>query len=280
MRILGIVASSILKRITDTFNRTTSGSLGTASSGALWEAIRGTWFSNGTQAQSNGTASDYPIAVVNLGQFDATTSASISSGTGVAFWVSDANSWWSSTSFNTSTDTPYSYSYACGTYSSFTFQASWLCNGVATASGGSYSTAYIGSCGALLSSISPGCSYNIGNFSCSGSVGTSTDYCTASGVNTSYNYYLRLSKSVAGTVTPNVVSDVSLASQPAAIKVITSGNLITAQAYSNTALTAPMGSSISTTQSSPTKGGKVGIIKAPTSYDQQSTVDDFSATGA
>ena len=279
MRVLGIVASSILKRITDTFNRTTSGSLGTTSSGAVWEAIRGVWFSNGSQAQSDGTASDYPIAAVNLGQANAITSASISSGTGVAFWVSDANSWWSSTSFNTRTDTPYSYSFPCGPLISFfNFQASYTCNGFSTGSGGKYYASYIGSCDALYNSILPGCSYNVENFSCSGYLSSEQDTCSGGGVNTSYDYYLRLSKSVGGSVT--AVSDVSLGAQPSAIKVTTSGDSITSQAYSNTALTSPLGSAISTTQSSPVKGGKVGIIKAPTSNNQQSTVDDFSATGA
>lgn len=80
--------------ISDTFTRTTSGSLGTTDSGISWSTLRGTWFSNGSQAQSNDAGSTYALASVPLGSADATVSASTSGGVGVAFWVSDANSWW------------------------------------------------------------------------------------------------------------------------------------------------------------------------------------------
>ena len=62
MRILGIIASGVLKKITDTFTRTVSGSLGTANTGQVWTALRGTWFANGSVAQSSNTATDYAIA--------------------------------------------------------------------------------------------------------------------------------------------------------------------------------------------------------------------------
>lgn len=80
--------------ITDTFTRTTSGLLGVTDSGISWTTLRGTWFSNGSQAQSNDAGSTYALASVPLGSADATVSASTSGGVGVSFWVSDANSWW------------------------------------------------------------------------------------------------------------------------------------------------------------------------------------------
>lgn len=280
MKVLGIIASSLLRRISDTFTRVVSGSLGTTDSGSVWEAIRGVWYANGYQARSDDSASSYPIATVNIGQNDAVTSATVTSGTGVAFWVSDANSWWASTTTTTRTDTPYSY--VCGSYSCFCFSFNFTCNnnGPTGAGGGCYNTSYISSCGALAAETSA--SYCGGSglaaWSCSGNTGTCLNYC--SGTSTSYEYYLRLSQSVTGTVTQSVVSDVALGAAPAAIKVTTSGDSITAQAYSDSALTTTLGSPISTTPTSPTKGTKVGIVKAPTSYNQDSAVDNFTASGA
>lgn len=68
MPILGIIASSIQKAFaafSDNFNRTTSGALGTSSSGGLWQALRGTWFANSSFAQSDDAANTYPIAMIS-----------------------------------------------------------------------------------------------------------------------------------------------------------------------------------------------------------------------
>ena len=91
-------------------------------------------------------------------------------------------------------------------------------------------------------------------------------------------YYLRILKSVGGTVT-SPAADITLSSVPAAIKMVTSGNTITYQAYSDTSLTSPLGSQGSITETSPTKVQNYGIIKAPTSYGQSSTVDNFKVSG-
>jgi hypothetical protein len=82
--IIGIIASSIQKAFStfaDTFNRTTSGSLGTSSSGGLWKALKGTWFANGNAAQSDDTASTYPISYIDMTQ--SSTTSSITTGS----WV-------------------------------------------------------------------------------------------------------------------------------------------------------------------------------------------------
>lgn len=82
-------------------------------------------------------------------------------------------------------------------------------------------------------------------------------------------------QSISGTVS-TVISDFSVASLPAAIKVVTSGNSITEYAYSDTAMTTALGNT-STTPASPTRGSGVGIIKAPAAVTQGTTVDDFAA---
>jgi hypothetical protein len=70
-----------------------------------------------------------------------------------------------------------------------------------------------------------------------------------------------------------------LSSAPAAIKITTLGDTITYQAYSDTSLTSPLGSQGSITETSPNKVQNYGIIKAPTSYGQSSTVDNFKVSG-
>ena len=80
-----------------------------------------------------------------------------------------------------------------------------------------------------------------------------------------------------GTVS-TATGDVSLTSAAAAIKVTTLGDAITAQAYSDTALTAPLGSALTYTPTTPTKATSHGIVKAPSAYGQGSTVDNFSAS--
>jgi hypothetical protein len=75
MPIIGIIASAIQKAFSafsDNFNRLTSGSLGTSSSGGLWETLRGTWFTNGSSAQSDDAANTYPISLIKSSS-DSTT---------------------------------------------------------------------------------------------------------------------------------------------------------------------------------------------------------------
>lgn len=93
---IGTFASSIVKRIVDNFNRVTSGSLGTATSGQTWDAIRGVWFANGTKAQSTDAASTNPIATIPFGSSATITADVDGGGVGIAFWQSDANNWWAS----------------------------------------------------------------------------------------------------------------------------------------------------------------------------------------
>jgi hypothetical protein len=83
MPILGIIASSIQKAynfFSDSFNRTTTGSLGVSSSGSLWGSIRGTWFANGSSATSNDSASTYPISAIDMASESSTLSISTGEG--------------------------------------------------------------------------------------------------------------------------------------------------------------------------------------------------------
>lgn len=67
-----------LTAFSDNFNRTTSGSLGTSSSGNLWTALKGVWFADGAAAKTTDAASTYPIA--NIEMSSASITSSISTG--------------------------------------------------------------------------------------------------------------------------------------------------------------------------------------------------------
>jgi hypothetical protein len=97
-----------------------------------------------------------------------------------------------------------------------------------------------------------------------------------SGTTCSYaTYYLRAISSVSGTVT-NPYNGVVLSTQPAAIKVTTSGNSFSAQAYSDTAMSTALGSPVTGTNTG-AKGTSNGIVKVTSAY-QNSVVDNFSAS--
>ena len=262
--------------LVDLFTRTTSGSLG-----GFWTNVRGTWFANGSQAQSNDAASNYSLASASVSSNNMVVSATIGAGTGVGFWVSDANNRWAAAYTNNSS----SYQCNCGTCPVF-------CCNTCTVTSSTY-------CGSAW-----GCSFGfvcqtnkccvgggsvIGNATLSPLTCTITD-CGACGSSqcgttpcncqtcTDIFHYLRLSRSLSGTVTASVVSDVSLGQAANSIKITTSGDSITAVAYSGASLTSAIGT-ISTTQAGAVKAAKAGIIKVPSNYTQSSTVDNFAAEG-
>lgn len=161
----GIVSGSIVKKIIDQFTRTTSGLLGTATSGQIWSAIRGVWSANGSQATSSDTPSTYPIASISFGP-NAILSADVSPGVGVAFWVSDANNWWAAYPFYTSStgsptctgsvvtcsDTTNTCNPGgCGSVGS---SSSTACTGPTVSCSDSTNTCSPGGCGAVSSSSS------------------------------------------------------------------------------------------------------------------------------
>ena len=296
-------------KITDAFNRVTSGSLGTSDSGVAWSALKGTWFANGSAAQSNDAASNYSLAAVNLGSENATVSASVTPGCGPAVWVSSAGSWYASVVNVTqnSVCTGGTYTYGCGSQTCSCGYSTSCCSPCACDDGvypncncGSYSYTYDTQCPCTLQM------YALGSFGCGSSstypcsqtgyacndCGSSTSCCAAAcscGSNcycstctgcygyTTYTYYwLRVIQSVGGAVS-TVGSDVSVSSNPAAIKMVTSGGTITSTAYSDSAMTSALATR-NDTPASPTKATSHGIVKAPSDVSQGSTVDNFSAS--
>lgn len=100
---------------------------------------------------------------------------------------------------------------------------------------------------------------------------------------TTYTSDLVLVSSVSGTVavasTLNLATNTSGFSTVGSIYVTTVGNQITASVYSGSNLTgSQVGSTLSHTPTTPTKGTSVGIIKGPSTGSQGSTADNFLAT--
>ena len=89
----------------DNFNRSTSGGLGTTTSGASWAPLRDVWYANGSSAQCDSAATGYPLAKVGFGNVSLTATAAVSNGTGIAFWIQDKDNWYAAYSFQTTTNT-------------------------------------------------------------------------------------------------------------------------------------------------------------------------------
>jgi hypothetical protein len=272
---------NIVTTITDTFTRTTSGSLGTSDSGTLWNALRGVWSANGSQATSADTESTYPIASATFAA-DATLSADVSGGTGLAFWITDANNWWAAyPNYTTSTGsstctggTVYCYSAGCtpgGSCGTISQSVSYSCP-----------SGYYGPNFDIFGN--PICNDNLNPFN---TIPATTSYTRSSASlvagATTYDTYVSIISSVSGTV--NLQSTALFSSGSGSLnpvgslRVIISGNQITTRAYNGTGLTSQMGSDNIIVVSSPAiTATSVGIIKAPCTYLQGNTIDNFSAT--
>lgn len=245
----------------DNFNRTTSGNLGTANTGGDWEAVSGVWSANGSVATTSTAASLYPISTLELVGSTVDASATVTGGTGLVFWLSDANNWWAAYPF----------------YSS-------------TSSTGSQCVAYTEICSGNVNCVPANC--------CSAIISGNPDsnpitrgspwrYCLNTFQNvttTTYNSQIKLDKNVSGIVSNHATythtSNTSGYTTVNSMSVTTSGDTITVKAYSGSNLTSQVGSNWVQTPSSPTKGRKVGILRAPTTANQGSTVDNFSATAS
>ena len=311
LNILGII-TSILSKITDTFNRS-DGSIGSADTGQAWSATRGTWTISTNKATSSDAGSTYPLASINLGLQDVAVSADITNGgPGVAFWVTDNNNWWaSSVGYSTSscncqtcggecTSTYCSQYNTCsiGTYNgSCTSYSAGSCSCPAGSSSGTTSpcpcydnltegfvgngTYTPGSCLTYQQLPNPaaaqaGCGCAV--TSCASYAATYSCNCQTCTATT-----LSIYSDVSGTITTPTSSTIATQSNSSSyttassILVSTSGNVITAKAYSSAGLSSQLGSDLVYTATSPTKGTSIGIVKTPSTTNAGSLLDNFAA---
>jgi hypothetical protein len=285
--ISGVASSSKVSKFSDDFNRTTTSEL--TGTGKPWLSINGTWTANGTVATSSTAASSYPYAV-RPNSLNSTQSSTVSNGTGLIFWSNSGSNWYSTVSYNLSTSSSYNCNpYNCNAYSCNCVNCNpydcnpYACNCTTSTSCPGWYYEIDGYCYPLGFESAPipvtssttcsGTCYNTCYQSC---CDTCYQTCYQTCTSTSNSYYLRLLKSVGGTVS-TATADVSLASAAVAILTTVSGDTITSKAYSDSGMTNQLGTTLTHTASSPSKGYYVGIIKSP-SDNQGSTVDNYSLT--
>jgi hypothetical protein len=315
LNILGII-TSVLSKITDSFNRS-DGSIGSTDTGQTWSATRGTWTISTNKATSSDAGSAYPLASINLGLQDVAVSADITNGgPGVAFWVTDNNNWWaSSVSYSSSSCNCQTCGGDCASYNpTYCAQANYCqysyisgytngsCNGC-NACGASYYSGGAPDCRCYDNNDgdvgSSGCAtyvqipvytvvseYNEAQCGCAtyGGGGCASYNPTYScNCQTCTATTLSIYSDVSGTITTPTSSTIATQSNSSSyttassILVSTSGDVITAKAYSSAGLSSQLGSDLVYTATSPTKGTSVGIVKTPSTTNAGSLLDNFAA---
>ena len=297
---LGAVASSIRDKFIDTFNRTdTTGSLGPATDGSLWKALRGTWKVTSNKAQSTDAASGYPAASVVMP--NKATSIKIQgpvSGSGALIWVTDANNWWAVDLYQSTYSTPnYTTNFAgnvcnAGNYAN----AVYTCNSSTT--NYCFATNYAGPyCGAWNSNNIKNAAYCRSyyynsytyQYACGSTCNASTYtpasfYCTSSSPTyytyqsgTSYFYpqFLRVLQSVGNTVSQIASLQVSDNATINGLKALISGTTITARAYSDANMTSQVGGNLVYNATGASVTTEYGLLLTPSAYNQGNSVDDI-----
>ena len=290
--------------VLDSFNRTTSGNLGTADSGQAWNATQGTWFSNGAQAQSNDSASNYSIATIDTGSAsNIQTVGATTNGTGAAQWVTDSGDWFGVATGQEVVNTLYYYTCGCSTCSTcsayqtvgpvgagcgctgggtsyYVCITDTICSYSATYGGGSYLyyVAYCYNHYGVCSTYTP-CSYSCAYYyyytQCTSSYTYTCGCSTCQGGSVSYPAFVYVYQSVANAVT--TVLRTAISAVAASLRVVTSGgNTITVTPYSDS-LTTPIGSPITYTASSTQTATQFGILLSPSQYNQGSTLDNYQS---
>jgi len=279
---------------TDTFDRSTSGNLGSTSNKAtVWTNIQGTWSANGSQATSGDSTGTNAIATVTA----ATTNISNlqvdtlnTGGVGLSFWVTSAGSWYATTTYYSTTSssaqsctggssglTAGGYSASCcgGQTTSARYEVEMMCNdgngpyyflrtGCTTTS--SQKTSLCGSVGG----------YDTGN--CTGPVtyySCTSTYVTVS--TTNYNSNFRLVNNTGVLVNTQYNTNSSSYSSAGSLAVSTAGDVITYSVYSNANKSGLLHSGTYTATGA-TKGRGVGVYKGDGGSNQGSSVDNFSVT--
>ena len=258
-------AKSSLSKINDLFARVTSGSLGTMTSGQLWNAVTGAWYANSGVAQTGSPPSSYPMAVVSFKPNASLTLENVSPGGGIAFWETDSGDWWGVTTTATEIQT----------YAGSTCHANSCCTGSNTCVANSCCFYNPNAGGCIASACCTGsntCAYNA---CCS-----STPYYTYT-----YNWALQIIKSVASVISvvaSSVLNSTPITGSPNGIQSIsvdTVGPNVSAQGYSDQYLVTSLGTVIATASGTPTATG-VGImlvaVDSTASAVQGATVGPFA----
>ena len=102
--------------------------------------------------------------------------------------------------------------------------------------------------------------------------GQTTYYTYASGTSYAYNEYLKIRQSVSSTVSTITSALISTAQSIGSLKVWTSGNQITARAFSDTNFVTQIGSDLVYTATGATITTQYGIGVSPSAYNQSAII--------
>lgn len=297
-RILGSVAASIRDRFVDTFNRSDSASsLGTASDGSLWTALRGSLgiSSNKAVLGSGQAASGYPAATVKMPKTNVTISESgVGNGSGALLWATDSNNWWAtdiyqSTFSVTNYTTNFAGNYTCTAWTTNYICAApfYCCNVAGYTTGGAICIAWNSNniknaayCRTYTRNytINYTCSTCCNSFytavNCSSGIAQYNT--TATGTTYYYPTYIRIMQSVANVVSQitNAYLGDNLTIQ--GLRTITSGNQITVRAFSDANLTTQVGSDLVYTATGATVTAEYGIILTPSDSNSVNSIDSIT----
>lgn len=272
----------------DTFNRTTSGNLGSTDSAqaSIWVNTRGTWQADGSKATSSNIASDNSIATVDMATSNITNlqaDVDNTGGVGIAFWVSDANSWYAATTYylytsqvvyncvsQTATSTDGYPSTCCGGQSTYQrYSINYDCSdGSGGGAGGRTSCSTTGLCSGSSVSWYECSPYTV--YRCTSNVQPSTVV--------SYSSQFRIINNGSAVIDTQYATSGSAFTTGGSIAISTSGNTISYSLYSGTGKSGSVLHSGSYTPGSPTKGTRVGVYKGDGGSVQGSSVDNFSVT--
>lgn len=307
---LGSIFDSVRKLFYDNFaGRTnTTGSLGIATDGSLWNAVNQTIqvtsaAAKATTIPSSGSAgTTYPMATVNMPTANNVIKLSgTNSGSGTAIWVQSSSDWWlvnaesvnntvtnyASSPVYTSGYSAPSYYYAFTSISGYhytttyaqgaNYVANYIRNTYSIKGSGYYAafstqttaTAYYYYSGAQL--VNGGYDYSSYTVSSLTYATTGNYYTYAAGSTTTNNQYLKIKKSVASVVTEMSSQLVSTTQTIASFLVSITGNVITARAYSDNLVT-QIGTDLVYTATGATVTTQYGIALSPSTSNQSDII--------
>jgi hypothetical protein len=261
-----------------------------------------------TTPSAGGAGTTYPMATVSMPTNNNSVKlAGTNEGSSVALWVQSSSDWWlvdvegvqtvttnyssaqnynyvfaqnvtygSNTNYygvtNYTTSTGYSVFYSPSGYVvnyGFSGPVSYRTIYSQTYGGAYYvtSTNYFGSTSYFTSS---GYSITYGTFYQYTSPGTFYTY--ASGSTTAYSEYLKIRQSVASTVSIIASALISTTQSIKSLLVSTSGNQITARAFSDTNFVTQIGTDLVHTATGATVNTKYGIAVSPSAYNQSAII--------
>ncbi len=303
MRInLGAIASSIRNRFLDTFNRTdTSTSLGDASDGSKWRALRGTLKVTGNKASTSDGTSTYPAASISMPKTDVTISLEgTGNGGGSLLWVTDSGNWWATDIYQFTYSEPWFFtsatnSYNCNAWSTFTFcgaQGNANYNRTCNASGtccpicnawNSNTSKNAAFCRTYSVTTTFTCTSSISGYNCAAwesgaSCVSGTQIWTTSQGGTYFYYptYIRVIRSVANSVSSVVTNYLGDNLTIRSLRTIVSGTQITVKGYSDNNLTTQVGSDLVYNATGAAVTAEFGIVITPSGSNTVNTIDSVT----